>query len=57
MSKLKATTYLGDSVYAGEDQGLLFVCTDNGSGPENIIYLEPAVFDALVDFDFRRRGA
>lgn len=54
---IKATTYLGDSVYAGMDGGVLFVCTDNGDGPENVIYFEPAVFDALVAFAKREGSA
>jgi hypothetical protein len=50
MSTIMATTYLGDSVYGGVDRGRLFVCTDNGDGPENIIYFEPETFAALLRF-------
>jgi hypothetical protein len=48
---VKATTYLGDSVYAGRDFGTLFICTDNGCGPENVIFFEPEVFEALLNFE------
>lgn len=42
--------YLGDSVYARERSGMVLVYTDNGDGPQNPIYLEPEVFDALAKF-------
>lgn len=42
--------YLGDSVYAREQRGMVLIYTDNGLGPTNRIFLEPEVFDALVRF-------
>lgn len=40
-------TYLGDSVYAELENGMIKLYTDNGFGPSNVIYLEPDVMDAL----------
>ena len=48
--RIVATTYLGDSVYAGRAAGMVFICTDNGDGPENVIYLEPEVIQAFIKF-------
>ncbi len=42
--------YLGDSVYASFDGFMVRVYTDNGLGPENEIFLEPDVMQALIDF-------
>lgn len=41
--------YLGDSVYAVYDSGMVLLTTENGlpSDPSNKIYLEPQVLDAL----------
>lgn len=40
--------YLGDSVYAEIEDGMLKLMTDNGYGPSNIIFLEPKVYAALT---------
>lgn len=37
-------TYLGDSVYAEYDGWQIKLCTENGYGANNIIYLEPEVY-------------
>ena len=48
--EVEPTTYLGDSVYAGYDNGMLFICTENGGQPEDVIYLEPEVINAIIEF-------
>jgi hypothetical protein len=42
--------YLGDSVYAEFEHGMIRLTTDNGMGPSNEIFLEPEVIQALVRF-------
>ena len=42
--------YLGDSVYAAFDGYTVQIFTNNGMGPENVIYLEPEVQISLVQF-------
>ena len=44
--------YLGDGVYAewDEDRATLTLMTDDGSGPENVIALEPEVLFKLWEF-------
>jgi hypothetical protein len=42
--------YLGDSVYVEIVNGMFMLTTDNGEGPSNIIYLEPAVLANLVKY-------
>lgn len=42
--------YLGDSVYAEIDQGMIKLTTENGDGPSNTIYLEPEVMIQLHRF-------
>lgn len=42
--------YLGDSVYVEHDGCDLVLTTENGSGPSNIIILEPAVYAALARY-------
>ncbi len=39
--------YLGDSVYADTENGMIKLTTDNGLGASNTIYLEPEVYRAL----------
>lgn len=39
--------YLGDSVYAAIENGMLKLTTENGFGPSNVIYLDNDVIDAL----------
>lgn len=46
MSKDK--TYLGDSVYADFDRGMLLLTTENGVGPSNSIHLEDTVVESLL---------
>jgi hypothetical protein len=45
--------YLGDSVYADTSHDMVRIYTDNGAGPDQRIYLEREVFDALVFFASR----
>lgn len=42
--------YLGDSVYASIENGMLKLCTRNGmpGDPSNVIYLEERVYKSLV---------
>ena len=44
--------YLGDSVYAEIENGMVKLTTENGlpSDPSNTIYLEPAVFTGLQEY-------
>lgn len=44
--------YLGDSVYAEIENGILVLTTRNGlpNDPSNKIYLEPEVFKALLRY-------
>ncbi len=42
--------YLGDSVYADIQDGMIRLTTDNGYGPSNTILLEPEVYDALAQY-------
>lgn len=50
--KYPVKTYLGDSVYAAFEDGMIRLTTENGhpDDPRNVIYLELAVFDSLVSF-------
>ena len=45
-------TYIGDSVYADVEDGMIKLTTENGGpdGPSNTIYLEPRVFESLCDY-------
>lgn len=40
--------YLGDSVYASVEKGMICLTTENGAEPSNTIYLEPEVYAALL---------
>ncbi len=42
--------YLGDSVYVDFDGYQVELTTNNGEGPTNIIYLEPHVYVALLEY-------
>jgi len=43
--------YLGDSVYVEvTPEGMLCLTTDNGMGASNEIFLEPEVYQALVNY-------
>ena len=45
-------TYLGDSVYADIENGMLKLTTENGKpdNPSNTIYFEPEVYASLLQF-------
>ena len=45
-----AKDYLGDSVYADIENGMIKLTTENGAGASNTIYMEPSVYDALVAY-------
>ena len=49
---MKTKQYLGDSVYASFDSGMLELTTENGlpGDPSNSIFIEPEVFNALVRY-------
>jgi len=49
-------TYLGDSVYASNDGFHIILCTDNGLGPQNIIYLDDTVIESLLRYIDRLKG-
>lgn len=49
-------TYLGDSVYVEFDGFGLILTTENGYGSSNQIFLDPGVFDALVEFHSRTQA-
>ncbi len=42
--------YLGDSVYIEPDGHQLKLFTDNEYGPREVVYLEPEVLNALVEY-------
>lgn len=42
--------YLGDSVYADYEAGMIRLYLDNGRGQHNEIFLEPEVYQALIKF-------
>lgn len=52
MPKPDTREYLGDSVYVGEGNyaGEIVLMTDNGSGPQNEIYLGPPEIRAFVGY-------
>ncbi len=43
-------TYIGDSVYAEFENGMIKLTTNNGVGDSNTILLEQEVFNALINF-------
>jgi len=47
--------YLGDSVYAEDEGGVIILTTENGFGPSNTIVLEPEVLEALKRFAERMK--
>ena len=49
--------YLGDSVYAEVEGGMVKLTTENGLGPSNTIYLELEVFEALERYITRAKRA
>jgi len=50
-------TYLGDSVYAEAENGMIKLTTDNGypDDPRNVIYLELESYESLVCWVERSR--
>jgi hypothetical protein len=54
-----AKSYLGDSVYAEVENGMIKLTTENGlpTDPSNTIYLELEVYDNLVRFVEELKGA
>jgi hypothetical protein len=42
--------YLGDSVYADIENGMIKLTTNNGMGDSNVIFLEAVVYYALRDY-------
>lgn len=42
--------YLGDSVYVRLHDGMVCLTTEYGRGPVDEIFLEPEVFEALVEW-------
>ena len=48
--------YLGDSVYAAIENGMVKLTTENGDGPSNTIFLELGVIDALNLYVERVKG-
>ena len=50
MSEPLPKIYLGDSVYAEFDGYGMTITTENGYGPTNSIYMEPAVLESLSRF-------
>lgn len=46
-----AKRYLGDGVYVEVEEGMLCLTTSDGISVTNRIYLEPAVYSALEQFD------
>ena len=53
--------YLGDSVYAEIEGGMIKLTTNNGMRDVDTIFLEPEVYEALVRYaeqtDFAQRGS
>ena len=50
MTNKNPKVYLGDSVYAQLDQGVLKLTTENGITASNTIYLELDTYKALLQF-------
>ncbi len=46
----RRASYLGDSVYAEIKEDMIKLTTNNGYDDTNTIYLEPAVYRALIQF-------
>jgi hypothetical protein len=47
---MSGKVYLGDSVYAEWEAGMVKLTSENGFGPSNTIFLEPEVLEALARF-------
>jgi hypothetical protein len=50
MSVSTDSIHLGDGVYAVVQRGMIRLCTFNGYAETNVIYLEPEVWRALLQF-------
>lgn len=48
--------YLGDGVYVKNDGHGITLTTENGVRISNMIFLEPVVFSALIEYEKRMRG-
>jgi hypothetical protein len=48
--------YIGDSIYADFDGNQIRMYTDNGYGPENVIFLETEIFQSLRDYGEKMFG-
>lgn len=48
--------YLGDGVYVDVERGMLKLTTENGISTTNTIYLEPEVYEALVQYVARLKA-
>ena len=42
--------YIGDGVYADVENGQLILTTENGISVTNLIFIEPEVWSALLEF-------
>lgn len=49
-------TYIGDSVYIVDNGVHIVIFTNNGRGPENIIYLDSMVVSSLLGYLHRTTG-
>lgn len=56
MEGSKHKQYIGDSVYVDFDGYHIVLTTENGYGPSNKIMLEPAVMQALFDYQEWLKG-
>ena len=43
-------SYLGDGVYVDVENGMLKLTTENGVEADNVIYLEPQVYESLIQY-------
>lgn len=50
VNKLSNKRFLGDSVYAGFDGMHIVLYTDNGYGPENVIYILDTLVPVVRDY-------
>jgi hypothetical protein len=49
-SQIGRKVYLGDSVYASIEAGMIKLTTENGYAPSNTIFLDRSVYSALVEY-------